>query len=111
MEDRIKRDKAFIGAIIKGVGGALLKGFINARKAKKQAQQQQEIANSQIINQNNANINAEMQNTDYINDYDDRGFLSLTTIYENGNPHHRDYLMEDGTWKMREDLLKKVIIL
>ena len=25
MEDRIKRDKAFIGAIIKGVGGALVK--------------------------------------------------------------------------------------
>ena len=72
MEDRIKRDKAFIGAIIKGVGGALLKGFINARKAKKQAQQQREDANRQIINQNNANINAEMQNTDYINDYDDR---------------------------------------
>ena len=72
MEDRIKRDKAFIGAIIKGVGGALLKGFINARKAKKQAQQQREDANRQIINQNNANINAEMQNTDYINHYDDR---------------------------------------
>ena len=53
MEDRIKRDKAFIGAIIKGVG-ALAKGIISARKAKKQAQQQQEIANRQIINQNNA---------------------------------------------------------
>ena len=72
MEDRIKRDKAFIGAIIKGVGGALVKGIINARRAKKEAQQQREIANRQIINQNNANINAEMQNTDYINDYDDR---------------------------------------
>ena len=62
MEDRIKRDKAFIGAIIKGVGGALVKGIINARRAKKEAQQQRD----------NANINAEMQNTDYINDYDDR---------------------------------------
>ena len=61
MEDRIKRDKAFIGAIIKGVG-ALAKGIISARKAKKQAQEQREIANRQIINQNN----------DYINDYDDR---------------------------------------
>lgn len=71
MEDRIKRDKAFIGAIIKGVG-ALAKGIISARRAKKQAQQQREDANRQIINQNNANINAEMQNTDYINDYDDR---------------------------------------
>lgn len=71
MEDRIKRDKAFIGAIIKGVG-ALAKGIISARKAKKQAQEQREIANRQIINQNNANINAEMQNTDYINDYNDR---------------------------------------
>ena len=72
MEDRIKRDKAFIGAIIKGVGGALVKGIINARRAKKEAQQQREIANRQIINQNNANINAEMQNTEYVNDYDDR---------------------------------------
>ena len=71
MEDRIKRDKAFIGAIIKGVG-TLAKGIISARKAKKQAQQQREDANRQIINQTNANINAEMQNTDYINDYDDR---------------------------------------
>ena len=39
MEDRVKRDKAFIGAIIKGVG-ALAKGVISARRAKKQAQQQ-----------------------------------------------------------------------
>ena len=71
MEDRIKRDKAFIGAIIKGVG-ALAKGVISARRAKKQAQQQREAANRQMINQNNANINAEMQNTEYVNDYDDR---------------------------------------
>lgn len=39
-----------------------------------------------------------------INEYDDRGFLSLTTVFENGNPHHRDYLMENGIWKMREYL-------
>lgn len=39
-----------------------------------------------------------------INEYDDRGFLSATTVYEGGNPHHRDYLMEDGIWKMRESL-------
>lgn len=71
MEDRVKRDKAFIGAIIKGVG-SLAKGVISARRAKKQAQQQREAANRQMINQNNANINAEMQNTEYVNDYDDR---------------------------------------
>lgn len=39
-----------------------------------------------------------------VNEYDDRGFLSLTTVYENNNPHHRDYLMENGIWKMREFL-------
>lgn len=39
-----------------------------------------------------------------INEYDDRGFLSSTTVYKNGNPHHRDYLMENGIWKMRESL-------
>lgn len=39
-----------------------------------------------------------------VNEYDDRGFLSATTVYENGRPHHKDYLMEDGIWKMRESL-------
>lgn len=71
MEDRIKRDKAFIGAIIKGVG-TLAKGIISARRAKKQAQQQREAANKQMINQNNANTNAEMQNTEYVDEYNDR---------------------------------------
>lgn len=33
--------------------------------------------------------------------YDDRGFVSCTILYEDGVEHHRDYLMEDGTWKLR----------
>lgn len=71
MEDRIKRDKAFIGAIIKGVG-ALAKGIISARRAKKQAQQQREAANRQTIRQNNDAINNEMRDTEYVDEYDDR---------------------------------------
>lgn len=33
--------------------------------------------------------------------YDDRGFLSATILYENEQPVHCDYLMENGVWKLR----------
>lgn len=33
--------------------------------------------------------------------YDDRGFVSGTILYEDGNPLYQEYLMEDGTWKLR----------
>lgn len=33
--------------------------------------------------------------------YDDRGFISSTILYKEGNPFYQDYLMEDGTWKLR----------
>lgn len=33
--------------------------------------------------------------------YDDRGFLSATVVYENEQPVHQDYLMENGIWKIR----------
>ena len=33
--------------------------------------------------------------------YDDRGFISCTILYEEGAPLYQEYLMEDGTWKMR----------
>lgn len=35
------------------------------------------------------------------NYYDDRGFVALTVIYENGQEQYRDYLMENGVWKLR----------
>lgn len=35
------------------------------------------------------------------NIYDDRGFLSATVLYENGEPFYQDYLMENGIWKFR----------
>lgn len=35
------------------------------------------------------------------NIYDDRGFVSSTIVYENEQPHHQDYLMENGGWKLR----------
>ncbi len=35
------------------------------------------------------------------NIYDDRGFVSATTIYRDGQPLYRDYLMENGVWKLR----------
>lgn len=35
------------------------------------------------------------------NIYDDRGFVSSTIIFENGQPLHQDYLMENGVWKLR----------
>ena len=35
------------------------------------------------------------------NIYDDRGFVSATVIYEDGKPVYRDYLMENGVWKLR----------
>jgi len=35
------------------------------------------------------------------NTYDDRGFISSTTIYENEQPVHQDYLNDKGIWKLR----------
>ncbi len=35
------------------------------------------------------------------NIYDDRGFVSSTVLYKNGQPFYQDYLMEDGRWKLR----------
>ena len=37
------------------------------------------------------------------NRYDDRGFLSLCIHYYNEEELYRDYLMENGIWKMRVD--------
>lgn len=36
------------------------------------------------------------------NYYDDRGFMAMTVIHEGGKEKYRDYLMEDGTWKLRQ---------
>ncbi len=33
--------------------------------------------------------------------YDDRGFISSTILYEDGNPLYQDYLTEEGVWKLR----------
>ncbi len=33
--------------------------------------------------------------------YDDRGFISSTILYEDGAPVYRNYLCENGTWKLR----------
>lgn len=38
------------------------------------------------------------------NIYDDRGFVSSTILYENGEPWYQDYLMENGEWKLRHFL-------
>ncbi len=35
------------------------------------------------------------------NIYDDRGFISITSLFEGGQPVYQDYLMENGIWKMR----------
>lgn len=35
------------------------------------------------------------------NIYDDRGFLSASIVYEDGNPVYQDYLMESGSRKLR----------
>lgn len=35
------------------------------------------------------------------NIYDDRGFVSATIIYRDGQPMYQDYLMENGIWKVR----------
>lgn len=35
------------------------------------------------------------------NIYDDRGFVSSTILYEEGQPLYQDYLMENGEWKLR----------
>ena len=35
------------------------------------------------------------------NYYDDRGFVSSTALFENGNKTHQDYLTEKGVWKLR----------
>ena len=36
--------------------------------------------------------------------YDDRGFISSTILYQDGQPLHQDYLMENGVWKLRHFL-------
>lgn len=33
--------------------------------------------------------------------YDDRGFVSGTILYKEGQPFYQDYLMENGMWKLR----------
>ena len=35
------------------------------------------------------------------NIYDDRGFVSCTVVYRDGQPVYQDYLMENGIWKLR----------
>lgn len=35
------------------------------------------------------------------NIYDDRGFVSGTILYRDGQPYYQDYLMENGIWKLR----------
>lgn len=35
------------------------------------------------------------------NIYDDRGFVSSTILYKDEKPLYQDYLMENGTWKLR----------
>lgn len=35
------------------------------------------------------------------NIYDDRGFVSCTIVYREGQPVYQDYLMENGIWKLR----------
>lgn len=35
------------------------------------------------------------------NIYDDRGFVSSSTLFENGYPVYQDYLTDIGTWKIR----------
>ncbi|WP_128837345.1 accessory Sec system protein Asp1, partial [Streptococcus sp. DD11] len=36
--------------------------------------------------------------------FDDRGFISSITYYENGQERYRDYLQPDGDWRIREHL-------
>lgn len=36
------------------------------------------------------------------NIYDDRGFVSATILYQDEKPVYQDYLMENGTWKIRQ---------
>ena len=43
------------------------------------------------------------------NIYDDRGFISSTIIYENGQAVNQDFLMENGIWKLRVSLLDKTV--
>lgn len=46
----------------------------------------------------------EMYRNDIIcrrNLYDDRGFVSSTILYKEGVPVYQEYLMENGTWKLR----------
>ncbi len=37
------------------------------------------------------------------NYYDDRGFVSSTVLYQDGQMLYQDYLMENGVWKIRVD--------
>lgn len=50
-------------------------------------------------------IQIDMYHADWIirrNLYDDRGFVSSTTIYERGKPVYCDYLTQEGKWNIRE---------
>lgn len=39
------------------------------------------------------------------NIYDDRGFVSSSIVYRNGQEEYQDYLMENGIWKLRRFFL------
>lgn len=71
MEDRVKRDKAFLGAVLNGVG-SLVSGIIGARQKRKQEKLRREQENRQQVTAINNNINAQLQNDDYIDDFDNR---------------------------------------
>lgn len=43
------------------------------------------------------------------NIYDDRGFLSGTIVYQQGVPEYQDYLMENGIWKIRQNLKNREV--
>lgn len=52
-------------------------------------------------------IRIEMYKNDQVcrrNIYDDRGFVSSTILYEDGEAVYQDYLMENGEWKLRHFL-------
>ncbi|MCR4955933.1 MAG: accessory Sec system protein Asp1 [Lachnospiraceae bacterium] len=44
------------------------------------------------------------------NIYDDRGFVASTILFEEEKPVRQDYLMENGTWKIRQNLETKEVL-
>lgn len=72
---RIKRDKAFLGAIIgavAGIAGSAISGAMNKKRVEKQAEEQQRQQNKKDTLEMAQNLSASYANQDYVDDFQNK---------------------------------------